>query len=90
MLWAITAYFNPPQYKSRLINYRTFRKYLRGPLVAVELSFTGRLCVAKRRRYSRLSSPPLCLRKTPSRVTAPENPTFADSQARLGQSLFGK
>ena len=41
MLWAITAYFNPAGYKSRLANYRTFRKHLAAPLLAVELSFTG-------------------------------------------------
>ena len=42
MLWAITAYFNPAAYESRLANYRTFRKHLTVPLVAVELSFAGR------------------------------------------------
>jgi len=41
MLWAITSYFNPVGYKSRLANYRTFRKFLAAPLLAVELSFTG-------------------------------------------------
>ena len=41
MLWAITSYFNPAGYRSRLANYRTFRKFLTVPLVAVELSFTG-------------------------------------------------
>jgi hypothetical protein len=41
MLWAITAYFNPSGYKSRLNNYRIFRGHLKAPLVAVELSFTG-------------------------------------------------
>ncbi len=41
MLWAITSYFNPAGYKSRLANYRTFRKHLGLPVVAVELSFTG-------------------------------------------------
>jgi hypothetical protein len=42
MLWAISAYFNPAGYKSRIVNYRKFRKYLTVPLVAVELSFDGR------------------------------------------------
>jgi hypothetical protein len=42
MLWAITSYFNPAGYKSRLANYRTFRKHLAVPLVTVELSFNGR------------------------------------------------
>jgi hypothetical protein len=41
MLWAITAYFNPSGYKSRLNNYRIFRAHLKAPLIAVELSFTG-------------------------------------------------
>ena len=41
MLWAITSYFNPVGYKNRLANYRKFRKFLRAPLVAAELSFTG-------------------------------------------------
>ena len=41
MLWAITSYFNPAGYKSRLANYRRFRKHLAAPLLAVELSFTG-------------------------------------------------
>jgi hypothetical protein len=39
--WAITAYFNPCGYRRRLANFRTFRKALRIPLVAVELSFDG-------------------------------------------------
>src|SRR5207248_771616 len=39
MLWAITSYFNPMQYQRRRANYRLFRKYLRVPLVAVELSY---------------------------------------------------
>ena len=42
MLWAITSYFNPSGFKIRPANYRTFRKYLAAPLVAVELSFNGR------------------------------------------------
>jgi hypothetical protein len=41
-LWAITSYFNPAGFRSRLVNYRTFRKHLTVPLVAVELSFNGR------------------------------------------------
>ncbi len=42
MLWAITSYFNPSNYKNRLITYRTFKEHLRVPLIAVELSFGGR------------------------------------------------
>jgi len=42
MLWAITSFFNPAGYKNRLINYRLFRSHLRVPLVAVELSFSGK------------------------------------------------
>jgi hypothetical protein len=41
MLWAITSYFNPAGYKTRSVNYRTFRKHLTVPLVTVELSFNG-------------------------------------------------
>ena len=42
MLWGVTAYFNPAGYTSRRDNYRSFRKYLKAPLVAVEMSPTGR------------------------------------------------
>ena len=41
MLWAITSYFNPVGYASRLSNYRIFRTNLTVPLVVVELSLTG-------------------------------------------------
>ena len=41
MLWAITSFFNPVGYQSRLTNFRHFRARLRVPLVAVELSFSG-------------------------------------------------
>jgi hypothetical protein len=37
-LWAITSYFNPVGYTSRLRNYRTFRRRLVVPLVTVELA----------------------------------------------------
>ena len=40
--WAITSYFNPGGFKSRLQNYKTFRKHLNIPLIAVELSFNGK------------------------------------------------
>lgn len=40
-LWAITSYFNPAGYSSRLLNYRRFRARLGVPLEAVELSFSG-------------------------------------------------
>ena len=33
--WAITSYFNPGGFKSRLQNYKTFRKHLNIPLIAV-------------------------------------------------------
>jgi len=42
VLWAITSFFNPAGYKSRLTNYRLFRSRLNVPLVTVELSFTGK------------------------------------------------
>ena len=38
-LWAITSYFNPAGYRRRLANFKTFRKHLQLPLVAVELAF---------------------------------------------------
>jgi hypothetical protein len=38
-LWAITSYFNPMRYRSRLLNFRTFRERLHVPLVAVELTY---------------------------------------------------
>ena len=41
MLYAITSYFNPARYRSRLENYRAFRQHMQEPLVAVELSFDG-------------------------------------------------
>lgn len=37
-LWAITCYFNPAGYRSRLTNYRIFRRSLKSPLITVELS----------------------------------------------------
>jgi hypothetical protein len=40
-LWAITSYFNPAGYRSRIENYRVFRHRLAVPLVTVELSFNG-------------------------------------------------
>ncbi len=39
--WAITAYFNPVGYSSRLANYRTFRKSTEIPLLTVEWSVNG-------------------------------------------------
>jgi hypothetical protein len=41
MLWAITSYFNPSKYRTRLLNYRRFRALLKVPLVTVEASFDG-------------------------------------------------
>jgi hypothetical protein len=38
-LWAITCYFNPMDYKTKLENFRIFRKYLSVPLVAIELAY---------------------------------------------------
>jgi len=40
-LWAVTTLFNPARWQSRLRNYRTFRRHLGLPLLAVELSFDG-------------------------------------------------
>lgn len=41
-LWAVTCYFNPAGYATKQANYRVFRRMLRVPLVAVELSFGER------------------------------------------------
>lgn len=41
-MWAITSFYNPIQYKRRLVNYKIFRKNLALPLVTVELSFDGK------------------------------------------------
>ncbi len=41
MLWAITSYFNPVGYASRLRNYHVFRANLAVPLAVVELSRNG-------------------------------------------------
>lgn len=41
-LWAITSYFNPVGYRSRLANYKTFRAALEVPLLTVEWSTDGR------------------------------------------------
>src|SRR2546428_4115978 len=41
MLWAVTSYFNPSRYRTRLANYRMFRAHLKVPLVTVEASFDG-------------------------------------------------
>lgn len=38
-MWAMTAYFNPIGYGSRLRNYRRFRRALAVPLIAVELGY---------------------------------------------------
>lgn len=40
-VWAITSYFDSTGRKTRLRNYREFRRRLQVPLVAVELSFNG-------------------------------------------------
>jgi hypothetical protein len=40
-LWAISCYFNPLGYQSRLKNYRIFRQRLTVPLITVELSHGG-------------------------------------------------
>ena len=38
-LWAITSYFNPCGYRSRYVNYQTFRQNLNVPLLTVELAY---------------------------------------------------
>jgi hypothetical protein len=46
-MWAVTSYYNPARFKSRLPNYRIFRSRLSVPLVTVELSFDGRFELTK-------------------------------------------
>jgi hypothetical protein len=46
-MWAITSYYNPLRYKRRFENYRTFRRNLTLPLLAVELSFDGEFELTK-------------------------------------------
>lgn len=41
-LWAIACYFNPMGFRSRLANYRTFRRHLTVPLLTVEQGYGGR------------------------------------------------
>ena len=45
-LWAITSYFNPAGYRSRLSNYRLFRERLAVPLVTVEWARDGRFALS--------------------------------------------
>jgi hypothetical protein len=40
-IWALTTYFNPIHYSSRLHNYRAFRQALTVPLLTVELGYDG-------------------------------------------------
>lgn len=40
-LWAISCYYNPLGYASRLLNYHRFRRELKVPLVTVEWSLDG-------------------------------------------------
>jgi hypothetical protein len=46
-LWAITCYFNPMGYQSRLANYHTFRQRLAVPLIAVEFAEEGQFQLDK-------------------------------------------
>lgn len=45
-LWALTSYFNPMGWRSRLENYRCFRKHLQVPLVTVEWHPSGKFQLA--------------------------------------------
>ena len=40
-MWAITSYYNPEHYQSRLNNYKAFREKLNIPLLTIEHSFNG-------------------------------------------------
>src|SRR5262249_19120239 len=41
-LWAVTCYFNPAGYRTKRENFRTFRRHLGLPLLAVEQGLGGR------------------------------------------------
>jgi hypothetical protein len=41
-MWAITTYFNPAGYRTRMLNYQLFRNRLQIPLLTVEHSVDGR------------------------------------------------
>jgi hypothetical protein len=64
-LWAITSYFNPIGYRSRLENYKTFRDRLDVPLLTVEWSVDGRFELGSRDAevLVQLSSPHLMWQK---------------------------
>jgi hypothetical protein len=47
-MWAITSYFNPLGYRTRLANYRTFRQHLGLPLLTVEQGRGGRFDLDER------------------------------------------
>jgi len=40
-IWALTAYYNPRCFRSRLCNYRWFRRHLQLPLLTIEWSVDG-------------------------------------------------
>jgi len=40
-LWVVTSYYNPANYKSRLRNFKAFRRNLNAPLMVVELAKAG-------------------------------------------------
>ena len=64
-LWAITSYFNPRHYRTRLANYKTFHQQLAVPLVTVEWSCDGmfELEAADADILIQLSSPDLLWQK---------------------------
>ncbi len=42
MIWTITTYYNPQNYKSRYNNFKIFKQNLRTPLLVVEFSHNGK------------------------------------------------
>jgi hypothetical protein len=48
VLWAISAYFNPSRYRTRLANFRAFREQLTVPLVVVEAASDGQFELERR------------------------------------------
>ena len=63
--WAITSYFNPVGFRTRLANYRTFRENLQSPLLTIEWSIDGRFDLSESDAdvLVQLSSPDLMWQK---------------------------
>jgi hypothetical protein len=47
MIWTITTYYNPQNYKSRFDNFQIFKNNLKTPLLVVEFSHNGKFQLTK-------------------------------------------